>query len=96
MLEVGIRALKVRLTEFVRRAANGETILIIERGQPVAELVPRRPTDLPDRLAELVRRGEVTLATKPPSLPRVLGRMRPGSSLSDVVVEERGNKRQLG
>jgi antitoxin (DNA-binding transcriptional repressor) of toxin-antitoxin stability system len=93
MLEVSIRALKARLGEFVRRAANGETIVITERGRPAAELVRHGSTELPGRLAELVQRGEVTLATKPPRLPRVRGKMQPGSSLSDVVVEERRKER---
>ena len=95
MLRVGIRALKARLSEFVQRAANGETILVTERGRPVAELVPHRSTDLPSRLAELVRRGEVTLATKPPSIPKVRGKMRAGASLSEVVVKERRHERLL-
>jgi len=95
MLRVGIRALKARLSEFVQRAANGETIVVTERGRPVAELVPHRSTELPGRLAELVRLGEVTLATKAPGIPRVRGRMRAGASLSDVVVEERRHERLL-
>jgi prevent-host-death family protein len=95
MLRVGIRALKARLSEFVQRAANGETIMVTERGRPVAELVPHRSTELPGRLAELVRRGEVMLATKAPGIPRVRGRMRAGASLSDVVVEERRHERLL-
>jgi prevent-host-death family protein len=95
MLRVGIRALKARLSEFVQRAANGETIVVTERGRPVAELVPHRSTELPGRLAELVRRGEVTLATKAPGIPRVRGRMRAGASLSAVVVEERRHERLL-
>jgi len=89
MVRVGINTLKARLNEFVRRAANGETIVVTDRGRPVAELVPHRSKELPGRLAELVKRGEVTLATKRPGLPRVRGRMRPGSSLSDIVVEQR-------
>jgi prevent-host-death family protein len=92
MRQVGIRALQARLSEFVRRAANGETIVVTERGRPIAELAPHRSTELPSRLTEMVRRGEVTLATKAAGLPRVRGRMRPGSSLSDVVVEERGKR----
>ncbi len=95
MLQIGIRALKARLSEFVHRAADGETILVTEHGRPVAELVPHRSTELPPRLAELVRRGEVTLATKPPRLPKPRGRMQPGASLSDVVVEERRHERLL-
>ena len=89
MLKIGIRALRAGLSEFVRRAANGETIVVTERGRPVAQLVRYRSTELPGRLGELVRCGEVTLATKPPGLPRVRGRMRAGASLSDVVVEQR-------
>jgi len=92
-MDVGIRALKARLSEFIRRAADGETIVVTERGRPVAQLIPHRSAELPGRLAELVRRGEVTLATKPPRVPKVRGKMRPGSSLSDVVVEERRHER---
>ena len=94
MLQVGIRALKSRLSEFVRRAGNGETIVVTERGRPVAQLVPHRSEELPRRLADLVRQGQVTLATKPPALPRVRGKMRRGS-LSDVIVEERRRERLL-
>ena len=95
MLEVGIRALKARLSELVRRAADGETIVVTERGRPVAELVPHRSAELPARLAELVRRGELTLATKPPLLPKARARMQRGSSLSDVIVQERRHERLL-
>lgn len=95
MLEIGIRALKARLSELVRRAADGETIVVTERGRPVAELVPHRSRELPSKLAELVRRGELTLATSPPRLPKPRARMQRGSSLSDIVVEERRHERLL-
>jgi prevent-host-death family protein len=92
MRQVGIRALQAGLSEFVRLAANGETIVVTDQGRPIAELVPHRSTELPSRLTELVRRGEVTLATKTAGLPRVRGTMRPGSSLSEVLAEERGKR----
>lgn len=38
MTEVGIREMKNRLSEFVRRAARGETILVTDRGRVVAQL----------------------------------------------------------
>ena len=94
-MDVGIRALKARLSEFIRRAADGETIVVTEHGRPVAELVPHRAKALSPRLAELVRRGEVTLATKPPRLPKPRAKMRAGSSLSDVLLEERRHERLL-
>lgn len=95
MLQVGVRALKARLSEYIRRAADGETIVVTEHGRPVAQLVAHRSAELPPRLSELVRRGEVTLATKPPRLPKPRARMTRGSSLSDIVVEERRHARLL-
>lgn len=38
MRSVGIKALKNRLSEFVRAAAAGETVLVTDRGQMVVEL----------------------------------------------------------
>lgn len=38
-MTVGIRELKAKLSEYVRRAANGERIVISYRGRPVARLV---------------------------------------------------------
>lgn len=37
-MNVGIRELKARLSEYVRKAAGGEQILVTDRGKPVARL----------------------------------------------------------
>jgi antitoxin (DNA-binding transcriptional repressor) of toxin-antitoxin stability system len=69
MKAVGIKELKSRLSEYVRLARGGETILVSDRHEVVAELGPPRhqqpePDSLEavlDRLAErnlLVRAGE--------------------------------------
>ena len=42
MHNVGIKALKNQLSEYVRAAAAGQTVLVTERGVVVAELVPPR------------------------------------------------------
>jgi antitoxin (DNA-binding transcriptional repressor) of toxin-antitoxin stability system len=67
---VGLKILKNKLSEYVRLAAQGETVLIADRDRVVAELVPPRPgraAELPDALlADLVRRGAVTPALLPP------------------------------
>ena len=61
MHSIGIKTLKNRLSEYVRAAAAGETVLVTDRGVVVAELVaPRvRAGASPDeqRLGELLRRG---------------------------------------
>lgn len=40
MSRVGIRALRQRASELLRRVADGETIQITDRGRPVALLTP--------------------------------------------------------
>lgn len=48
-MEVGIRELKARLSEFVNRAANGEEIVVTDRGTPVAHLIGLSTPDALDR-----------------------------------------------
>ena len=43
MRSVGIKVLKDRLSEYVRIAESGETVLVTDRDRVVAELVPPRP-----------------------------------------------------
>jgi prevent-host-death family protein len=48
-MEVGIRELKAKLSEHVQRAAEGETIVVTDRGRPVARLVPYDSSSALDR-----------------------------------------------
>jgi antitoxin (DNA-binding transcriptional repressor) of toxin-antitoxin stability system len=68
MRSVGLKILKNKLSEYVRLAAGGETVLITDRDVVVAEIVPPRPGRSPMLadawLAEAVRRGWIT----PPAL----------------------------
>ena len=88
MHAVGLKVLKNRLSEYVRLAAWGETVLVTDRDRVVAEIVPpragRSPLVADARLAEAVRKGWVT----PPSMvgegppPRV-----PVAPLRDILRE---------
>ena len=80
MRSVGLKVLKNKLSEYVRLAASGETVLVTDRDRVVAELVPPRVgrsellTDA--QLAELVRKGWLAPPTvvseePPPSVPVV-------------------------
>ena len=78
MRSVGIKALKNRLSEYVRLAAAGEVVLVTDRGRVVAELVPPRADRsevLGDALlADAVRKGWLTPplmtdSSPPPQLP---------------------------
>ena len=68
MRAVGLKTLKNKLSEYVRLAASGETVLVVDRERVVAELGPPQPgraEPLQDaRLAEAVRQGWL----KPPVL----------------------------
>ena len=79
MKSVGIKALNNRLSEYVRLAAGGETVLVTNRDRVVAELGPPRATrsPIPDDpfLADAVRKGWLTppraasSGKPPPSAP---------------------------
>jgi antitoxin (DNA-binding transcriptional repressor) of toxin-antitoxin stability system len=58
---VGVKVLKNKLSEYVRLAEKGETVLVTDRDRVVAELGPPRPGRAPllvdALLAEAVREG---------------------------------------
>ena len=62
-----------RLSEYVRLAAGGETVLVTHRGRVVAEIGPPRETRSPiladAMLADAVRKGWLTPALSPGSEP---------------------------
>lgn len=68
MRSVGLKILKNKLSEYVRLAERGETILVTDRDRVVAEIVPpelsRSPVLADAMLAEAVRQGWIT----PPAL----------------------------
>jgi antitoxin (DNA-binding transcriptional repressor) of toxin-antitoxin stability system len=67
MHAVGLKTLKNKLSEYVRLAAKGETVLITDRDRVVAELSPPhagRDEMVGDAmLADAVRKGWITPAT---------------------------------
>ena len=76
MRAVGLKILKNKLSEYVRLAASGETVLITDRDRVVAEIVPpqsgRSPALADAMLAEAVREGWLTppLSTSESPPPR--------------------------
>jgi prevent-host-death family protein len=93
MRAVGLKVLKNKLSEYVRIAARGETVLITDRDRVVAEIVPpqtgRSPLLADASLAEAVREGWLTppaLASKEPP-PR-----RPVMSFDQLMDELRRDR----
>ena len=86
MRSIGIKVLKNKLSEYVRIAATGETILVTDRDRVVAELGPPREgraSLLADaQLAEMVCRGVLTP-------PRLVGAgPPPRGTLTGVSFEQ--------
>lgn len=88
MRSVGLKVLKNKLSEYVRLAAAGETVLITDRNRVVAELVPPQPsrksvTD-DEFIARGVREGWLTPAKNPGTgpLPR-----KPVMSFEEVMKD---------
>ncbi|MGB6537771.1 MAG: type II toxin-antitoxin system prevent-host-death family antitoxin [Xanthobacteraceae bacterium] len=79
MRSVGLKILKNKLSEYIRLAAEGETVLVTDRGRVVAELKPpqpHRPTPMSHEefVAKGVREGWLTPASNrgggpPPPAP---------------------------
>jgi len=81
MKTVGLRELKNRLSEYVRRVRAGEAVMVTDRGQVVAELrspgYPPSGTKVDTAVARLVNRGLLVLGAPNdrhiyPALPRLL------------------------
>lgn len=60
--DIGIRELKAKLSECVRRAASGERLIVTDRGRPVAQLTPLEDSTLDDlaRIEQGVAEGWIT------------------------------------
>lgn len=98
MKKARIADLKNNLSRYLDHVRSGGSILVLDRDQAVAQIVPLRVTvrdadGEDDRLARLERRGLIRRGTG--GLPGWLGRRKPsrlrGSVLKDLLRErERG------
>ncbi len=94
MRRVNIAELKNNLSRYLEHVRAGGTVVVFDRDQPVAQLVPlpHAPGDgkgTAERLLRLERRGLIRRGTG--GLPGWLGRRRPprlrGSVLRDLLRE---------
>jgi len=98
MRTVGIRELKNSLSEYLRHVRSGESVLVTDRGEVVAELSPPGrdifDPSIPRGLMTLASRGLATVgATADSSLYRQLPRKGPRKLTSARLLdEERGSR----
>jgi prevent-host-death family protein len=87
MRTVGLKALKNKLSEYVRLAASGETVIVTDRNRVVAEIVPHKPdSGLTPFQQQGVREGWLTPAKRPfaPLPPR---KPIPGYTLEQLLAD---------
>ena len=89
---VGARALKTRLGGYLRRVREGGTVIITDRGLPVAVLRPLAPAGDDDTVVERLQ----ALGLVAPSNVRPLAPFRPlkgrRTSLAEAVLEDRDDR----
>ncbi len=85
MEQVGVRQLKNELSRYLRRVREGTSIVVTDRGEPIARIVP---VAVPDDVARLITEGRITWSgarVRPAEPVRVAS----GAPLSDYVAEDR-------
>jgi antitoxin (DNA-binding transcriptional repressor) of toxin-antitoxin stability system len=100
MKKASITEAKNGLSKLIDGLRAGSSVLIMDRGRPVARLeAVSMGTDADDtgRLARLVRDGVVRPSRKP-SMPKTLiteppPRVKGGESIVDILIEERRESR---
>jgi prevent-host-death family protein len=81
MRTVGLKTLKNKLSEYVRLAAAGETVVITDRGRTVAEIVP--PRRVPETVIERgIREGWIRTAKRDANWPP------PGKPVKGLTFEQ--------
>lgn len=95
-MAISVRELKSHLSEYLRRVAEGEEVVVTSHGKEVARLVPprsRRRTGSAE--AELIARFRGLPWVRPgsnekPVLPKPLARIAKGEkTLAQIVSEQR-------
>ena len=88
MVKIGVRELKGRLSQYLRRVKTGERLAITERGKTIALLSPPAEQELDRRIETMLQEGVARWDGGKPA-----GAERPvkltGASVAEAVSEDR-------
>lgn len=87
-MDVGVRDLKAKLSEYLDRAAAGEVIRVTDRGTPKALLGPLPGSD---NIERGIREGWITPARSRGPHPNVWRRFEAKRALGEILAEDRGD-----
>ncbi|GEA14128.1 MAG: hypothetical protein PWR22_932 [Moorella sp. (in: firmicutes)] len=89
MEQVGIRKMKASLSHYIKRVKQGESLIITDRGRPVARLVPFE-NKIPAAITAMLDKGLASWSGgKPLGVNKYLP-VKNGRSIASIVEEDRG------
>jgi prevent-host-death family protein len=88
IVKVGIRELKSKLSEYLRRVKAGETILVTERGKAIGQIIPVKSI-IEEKLQAVVDAGLAEWNGKKVRPGQPLAIKRGKKQVSDLVAEDR-------
>lgn len=88
METVGTRELKARLSHYLKRAQQGERIIVTTREKPIAILGPAAAGQPRAAIEELIAAGQAKWAGGRVRIPRKPAKVR-GPSVAEAVIEDR-------
>jgi prevent-host-death family protein len=89
-MEVGVRELKSHLSQYLAKVRDGETIIVTDRGEPIAQIVPTPPPTLPPSVLEAIRAGRLIYRRfHPENLPEPIEMLPGEKTFQDFVSEQR-------
>jgi prevent-host-death family protein len=88
MQEIGVRALRERLSHVLGQVRAGQSVIVTCNGEPIARIVPIQP-DAPDDVRDLLATGLATWGGQPLEDFEPV-EITPGPSLSEILLAQRG------
>ncbi|MEX2238419.1 MAG: type II toxin-antitoxin system prevent-host-death family antitoxin [Dehalococcoidia bacterium] len=91
MVSVGIRELKNNLSRYLVRVRDGETVVVTDRGKPIARIENVEDDDLPEPMKRLIASGEIDYVGKPKYIPKLMELLPgdDGKTMVDYIREQR-------
>ncbi|NOZ27569.1 MAG: type II toxin-antitoxin system prevent-host-death family antitoxin [Chloroflexi bacterium] len=85
---VSIRELKARLSRYMRQVKAGGTVVITERGKPIARSVPMRPSR-EERVQDLVQAGLVSWSGRKLGPLASVAETKGDRTIAEMLLEDR-------
>lgn len=84
----GVSELKARLSQYLQRVKEGETVVITHRGRPIGQIVPYEQSD-EERLQQLQASGLIAWSGRRPGAQTPVATVRGEPTVAGLLLEDR-------